>query len=334
MSQTISVSVIVPIYQAEPWLQQTLDALARQTLASLEVVMINDGSTDQSGTIARQFCRRNPERFRFIELRHNQGISRVRNLGLAEAKGEYIGFVDADDYVAPEMFESLYQTAKQGQCDWVSCGMNAFENSVDDASPFELPAHYDDTYITNKIFQADFIRQLKLQFYQDVIYEDEAYVYVVRLASERYQQLHQRLYYYRLNPAGACRSPSRTRANLFDKELMLIRLMAELKQRGLLNKGKALMMQCLANHALSALYYRNTKADKRAFVRFIYFLAEKYQLQLSEPLSGLRSDYRVSRFNRFSKNAWMLSLLLLWLPLKSWWQARSAKFDFIQGSRL
>src|SRR3954449_5241960 len=99
------VSVVVPIYNVEPYLGDCLDSLAAQTFRDLEIVMVDDGSTDRSGEIARDYGARDP-RFRLVE-RPNGGLSAARNTGIDAARGEFLAFVDSDDVVAPTAYERL-----------------------------------------------------------------------------------------------------------------------------------------------------------------------------------------------------------------------------------
>src|SRR3954470_10398453 len=99
------VSVVVPIYNVEPYLRHCLDSLAAQTFTDLEVVMVDDGSTDRSAEIARAYSARDP-RFRLVR-QPNRGLSAARNTGIDATGGEFLAFVDSDDVVAPTAYEQL-----------------------------------------------------------------------------------------------------------------------------------------------------------------------------------------------------------------------------------
>lgn len=105
------VSLIVPIYNAESYLTRCLDSLINQTLAELEIILINDGSTDKSLQICKDYKEKD-ERIVLID-KENEGTSKTRNRGLDKATGEYICFVDADDYVELNAFEEMYNIAKE-----------------------------------------------------------------------------------------------------------------------------------------------------------------------------------------------------------------------------
>ncbi len=111
-----SLSVIVPVYNAEKYLRKTLDSLAAQTVAdSMQIILVDDGSVDASPAICDEFASTHPDVV--VIHRKNGGVSAARNAGLKEASGEYIGFVDADDTVAPDYYEKLLNAAKENNCD-------------------------------------------------------------------------------------------------------------------------------------------------------------------------------------------------------------------------
>ena len=93
------VSVIVPIYNVAPWLRQCLNSLKAQTLRQIEVIMVDDGSTDESGEIAKEYVCDEWPVFRLIRHENNRGLSAARNTGIDEARSEWLMFVDSDDWV-------------------------------------------------------------------------------------------------------------------------------------------------------------------------------------------------------------------------------------------
>ena len=119
MNKRIDVSIIIPVYNGEKYISECLESIRVQTLESFEVLIIDDGSEDNSGKIAKEFAKKD-ERFKYTRLDRG-GVANARNKGLQLAKGEYIGFVDCDDTVEPEYIETLYKTAKDNDCDISSC---------------------------------------------------------------------------------------------------------------------------------------------------------------------------------------------------------------------
>lgn len=117
------VSVIVPVYNAEQYLKQCLDSVVNQTLNDIEIIIINDGSTDGSERIIRDYLR--DERVIYYK-KENEGLAAARQDGIVRASGEYVGFVDSDDWAEKDMFEKMYSAAMLNNADIVFC--NCLEN--------------------------------------------------------------------------------------------------------------------------------------------------------------------------------------------------------------
>ena len=98
----IKVSVIVPVYNVENYIEQALNSLLGQTLSDLEIIAVDDGSSDKSGEILDQYAQEYPQRIEVLHIQ-NSGAGNARNEGLKRAKGKYIGFLDSDDWVAEDM---------------------------------------------------------------------------------------------------------------------------------------------------------------------------------------------------------------------------------------
>ena len=135
------ISVIVPIYNGEKYIHNCLDSLAAQTLQDIQVIMINDGSQDNSEIICQSYVDRYPNFLYFYK--ENGGSASARNVGLENAEGEYIGFVDSDDSVDLDTFEKMYSAAKLHDADIVYNVMR--DESVLQSFPFSVPhpGYYD-----------------------------------------------------------------------------------------------------------------------------------------------------------------------------------------------
>lgn len=119
----VKISIVVPIYNAEPYLAKCLDSIVGQTLRETEIILIDDGSTDGSAEICKQYCADS----RVIYYRkENEGLAAARQDGIERASGEYIGFVDSDDWTEPDMYERMYAAAISNRADVVFC--NCVEN--------------------------------------------------------------------------------------------------------------------------------------------------------------------------------------------------------------
>ena len=120
----VKVSVLVPVYNVEKYLRQCLDSIVGQTLSDIEIICVNDGSTDGSLEILRAYEKRD-NRIKIID-KPNGGLPSTRNAGLDAATGEYVSFVDSDDYIQPNMLSTLYANAKKTNAEIVICGANVF----------------------------------------------------------------------------------------------------------------------------------------------------------------------------------------------------------------
>lgn len=121
-----AVSIIVPCYNVAPYLDKCMESLTLQTLGDLEIISVNDGSGDDTPAILRAWAERDG-RIRVVD-RENGGLSAARNTGMALAGGEYIGFVDPDDYVEHSMYGRLLEKARRSDADVTACGYTGFSD--------------------------------------------------------------------------------------------------------------------------------------------------------------------------------------------------------------
>ena len=122
------VSIVVPMYNVEKYIAQCEESLTHQTLEDIEIVLVDDGSPDHCGELADEYARKD-NRIKVVH-RTNGGLGPARNSGIEAATGEYIGFVDGDDWVMPEMYEKLYFAAKANNADIVCGGHCTYRNGI------------------------------------------------------------------------------------------------------------------------------------------------------------------------------------------------------------
>lgn len=130
------VSVIIPVYNIEQYLRQCLESVCNQTLKEIQVIAVDDGSTDNSASICRELLEKYPDKLEYY-YKKNGGSASARNLGLEHARGEYIGFIDSDDWVEPDMYEKMYRTAVENDVDMVFC--RTFEDECPGAYEYIFP---------------------------------------------------------------------------------------------------------------------------------------------------------------------------------------------------
>lgn len=176
----IKVSVIVPAYNAEKYLEQCLDSLVRQTLGEIEIVVVNDGSTDGTAEILDRYQAEYPDKVRAFS-KENGGQASARNLALRCCRGEYVGYMDADDYAREDMFEKLYGKAKETACELVVCGHYNICGGEQKYVPFEkgdCPRDFFQGVLVspwNKFFLRETLLRSGVEFPEGYIYEDTAW---------------------------------------------------------------------------------------------------------------------------------------------------------------
>lgn len=191
-----TVSVIVPIYNTAPYLSRCIESLVNQTYSDLQIILIDDGSTDNSGKIADEWQTKDPR----IEVYHqqNQGQSVARNAGLRHAKGEYIAFVDADDYIEIDYLNTMFQAAD----DAVDCVQTGYRRVKQDREIIKAyrPKHfYQYTSPGMRLYRRDFIERYHLHFPEGMIYEDVVFSTDMWLAHPTYKMINDCGYNYTLN---------------------------------------------------------------------------------------------------------------------------------------
>ena len=147
MIPLIKVSVIVPVYNKEKELEKCLDSLVQQTLEEIEIIVVDDASTDGSRKIIEQYKKKYPTKIKAYFNEMNQQIGKTRNRGLKEATGKYVGFVDGDDFVKPEMYQAYFEFAEQNNLDIVT---GFYDKVSKTTTRFENPVLYS-YYIYNTI---------------------------------------------------------------------------------------------------------------------------------------------------------------------------------------
>jgi glycosyltransferase involved in cell wall biosynthesis len=203
------ISVIIPIYNNEQYLKRCLDSVIYQTYKNLEIILVDDGSTDNSGKICDDYALKD-DRIKILHLK-NGGPSYARNKGLEIVTGEYIGFVDSDDYIDVTMFESLLLNQKEYDADIACCNVVLVEKKLNYLKPkipngivekdlsvslgvFELSFG---TFLCNKIFKKKMFNSFKLK--EGFFYEDYEAVTRLLILSAKTVYIDKNLYFYNLS---------------------------------------------------------------------------------------------------------------------------------------
>lgn len=206
------VSVIVPVYNVEKYLKRCLDSLINQTLSDIDIICINDGSKDSSLQILEQYAQKDSRIV--IYNQENSGLSVARNTGLEHASGEYIGFVDSDDWVDLDFYEKLYNSAKNNNAD---IAVADFIREHPNKKPKRLKLKEEKIYTTpedkfmickvhregcvwNKIYRTEFIHSINLKFVPKMYYEDRDFTIRSLYFSKKLVTTPNTYYRYFVNP--------------------------------------------------------------------------------------------------------------------------------------
>lgn len=203
------ISVIVPVYNVESYVAECIESIQNQTYMNLEIILVNDGSTDASGDICDKYAAYD-ERIQVIH-KENAGVSAARNTGIESANGDYIGFVDSDDYIAPTMYEDMLKLMVEHDLDIIEC--TAFRNNgdtnIEGCNDGSLEIFNRDEALKMAMydcFVAVWSQLYKRRVISDVRFpvgrkfEDSAVSYLFIANTKRVGHINRCLYYYRLNP--------------------------------------------------------------------------------------------------------------------------------------
>lgn len=204
------VSVIVPVYNTEKYLRDCLDSLVSQSLDDMEIIVVDDASTDNGYEIIEEYALKYPQ----LKVYHNDkniGQSMARNIGLEMASGEYIGFVDSDDFIEKTMYETMYEGAIESGADVVSVGIDFIDSDVnrDRDSLFKarwkgnlvntyvdpMQVYWESPSCCNKIFKRELIGDYR--FLEGCIWEDVAFTYSMLMKADSILSFPDNFYKYR-----------------------------------------------------------------------------------------------------------------------------------------
>lgn len=193
------VSVIIPVYNVEKYIRRCLESLVNQTLSDIEIIVVNDGTPDDSQTIIDEYVKKYPNKVISI-IKENGGQGSARNLGLEKATGEYIGYVDSDDYVELNMYEELYNKAKESNSDIIVCGNNLLSENYELISKEDAETEFllGKMAVWNKLYKRKILVDNKIKFRSKVWYEDLDFTMKVYFSSKKISYVNNHLYNYLL----------------------------------------------------------------------------------------------------------------------------------------
>lgn len=216
----VKISVLIPAYNVEKYISQCLDSILAQTYPAFEIIIVDDGSTDNTGKICDQYALLNPK----IKVIHqkNQGVSAARNAAMDIAEGEYFSFVDGDDYIKPEMFEKLLNGIEKNNADMIVCNYDKVSedgNTIimddkyaeDECVPFrealrwfEREHSWTYTFAWNKLYRRIIFEDIRYPVGKK--FEDDYIIHKVYMKCNKIASISDSLYCYRDNPNSIMRT--------------------------------------------------------------------------------------------------------------------------------
>lgn len=301
------VSLIVPIYNSSEYLNKCIDSLLNQTLKDIEIILINDGSTDKSEKIIKSY---NDKRIKYISKK-NEGIGKTRNRGIKEATGEFIAFVDSDDYLNEHFCEYMYKKAHNDNCELVIC--NFFEDrgnlygikfkDFEDTSLKENPDLLNNINLgpCNKLYFLDMLKKNNIYFEENLKYEDAPFVVKTIKTAKKIGKINDYLTYYVIHE----NSETTTRDNrIFDILEICKIIINELNDKTYKKQLTSLIAMILLDYCAQQRYIKDRKKRKE-------FINKSYKMLNELDKDWKKCDYmfKLNKISRIIKTNKVLLLL-------------------------
>lgn len=267
------ISVIIPVYGVEKYIGQCLESVINQTYKNLEIIVVNDGTKDRSADIAKEYAKKD-SRINVYDY-ENGGLSVARNRGLAAANGEYIAFLDSDDWLECNFYSTLIEYIELHNLDMVKCGIieKSSDGKIENNIVFENELIVDNfdksgfnyyfagmlwTVVWNALYRKDLAK--RVCFPENVIHEDNYSSGMYLYLSSRFAAIKYKGYYYRVNPNGISKGGVK---RPLDKIIAITKLKDDLKAHSFESKK--------LEWKLSVEYYHFIKGLNAAYnVKYVY----------------------------------------------------------------
>ena len=312
------ISIIVPIYNSENYIKKCLDSILAQTYSNLEVILIDDGSTDNSYNICKDYQKKDN---RIVLLQQkNAGVSRARNHGLEVAKGEYIGFVDSDDYIEPEMYEILLNSIIESNSKIAICNYYYENEDSKEIKNFQSESRFFSRdyftenmfndfcingFLCNKLYYRGLLFNKNHTIYLDEnikILEDNLFNYYIYDLNEKFDcvYINKKCYHYVQYINSACNK----KINNIKLQYFFVRE----KQIEILNKNKkgidALKADYVINYVKTIIKYNYLGMEKDSQIQRIGEQTKKFKKQI--------------RINNLSKRTKIKYIISVYFPFLYW----------------
>ena len=261
----VKVSIIVPIYNVEKYLEKCLESLVNQTLKEIQIILVNDGTKDSSGEIAKKYQEKYPEKIIYLE-KENGGLSDARNYGMPYARGEYIAFLDSDDYVEVDMYEEMYNLAQKEQSDMVECD---FIWEYPNKSKQDIGTIYDGkkemlekvrVVAWNKLIRRTLLEEAQISFPKGYRYEDVEFTYKLIPYLQKVSFLKKPCIHYMQRQGSISNSQNEKTKEIFD---ILEHVIAFYKEKEIYDQYKTELEYIYTRYLLCSSLLRMTKTQDK-----------------------------------------------------------------------
>ena len=313
----VKVSIIVPVHNSESYLHKCVDSLLAQTLPEIEIILVDDFSSDGSRNLIDNYVNQNPGKVRKLFLEKNLRQGGARNRGMEIARGEYLCFVDSDDFVEPDMCQALYEAAKGadmcGADYYIDTGSSLRNVDLDYGEGFvmtpERKAYFAGHcgYFWSRIYRREFLEQHALRFPEGTFYEDAHFNFLTILLSNSAVKAPGRYYHYYQSENSTMRSDENPRQ--YERIAIPTLILQECKTRGIYEQYRNTVDQKYISMQMSNIRYTCLGKFKKPDIR-----------QLGRIGKAVKADCpRFVKCPHYKDNPFTLRvylrLTLLWPPL-------------------
>lgn len=312
------VSVIIPCYNITKYIDHCMESLVSQTIGfeeNIEVVFVNDASTDSTLGKLLQYEMKYPENIVVVPLEQNVKQGMARNIGLQYATGQYVDYLDADDYMAANAYEKLCRIARQYDADIVEYeweevndhGILLEDQVISKKEIFmniKTPADTEKLFLSSlyrrscaeKFYRREFVTQNDLRYAEGVYDEESLFTIMAAFCCKKYVKLDEKLYYYFQNPEGTCHDKVFDPEHRDDNANVWYELLQSMKERGLLEKHHDLFeLIFFQNFLIRSIKYSESRGltlDLDSFNRMQDILRENFPGIQSNRIGCRAADMR------------------------------------------
>lgn len=302
------ISVIVPIYNVEQYLEKCIKSICRQTHRQLEIILVDDGSMDHSGGICDQWAQKD-SRIRVIH-KMNGGLSDARNAGIEAASGAYFMFVDSDDSIAPDTIEKLYDAATEYDCEIAVCNIvrtfddgttEPFYHPVDQLTVWAGQQRFEtlkQPSACNKLFQANLFKDVR--FPKGKFYEDTFVYHVLAYKATQIVLTGHDGYYYLSRRDSILGQPKYT-DRYFDFIEAVYTRMSYLLAHGVPYYGEEACLSLYAAVANGEKYIQKTEQNAAKFQQMHNWYRTAYRQLMKSPQTGIKQKFRLILLRHFPR---------------------------------